>query len=120
MTLLLSDENMPRASQEFLQEQGYDIKYITGPLAGISDEQVMNIAIEDDRIVVTFDSDFGELVFRIRYEPKGVVFFRWPDFRPKEPGEYLHKLLQAGEVVLEGFFTVIHRGLLRQRPIPKD
>lgn len=80
----------------------------------------MEIAIEEDRIIVTFDSDFGELVFKMKYEPTGVVFFRWADFRPKEPGEYLHELIQANEVVLEGFFTVIDRTSLRQRPIPKQ
>lgn len=117
ITLLLADENMPGASQRFLDKHGYDVKYITGELSGISDEEVMNIAITDDQIIVTFDSYFGELVFKVGYQPKGVVFFRWPDFRPSEPGEFLHDLLVDAEIELTGFFTVIDRNTIRQRPI---
>lgn len=94
---------MPGASQSYLEEQGYDVKYISGPLAGIPDEEVMDIAIQEDRIIITFDSDFGELVFKVGYKPKGVVFFRWQDFRPVEPGEYLHELIQGEQVELAGF-----------------
>ncbi|MEO0733510.1 MAG: DUF5615 family PIN-like protein [Bacteroidota bacterium] len=119
ITLRLADENMPGASQRFLEGKGYDIKYISGPLAGIADDEVMQIAITEDRIIVTFDSDFGELVFKIGYQPKGVVFFRWPDFRPAEPGEYLHELIQKADIQLAGFFTVIDRNAIRQRPIHK-
>lgn len=118
ITLLLSDENMPGASQKFLEEEGYDIKYISGDLAGLPDDEVMDLAIREDRIIVTFDSDFGDLVFRLNYRPRGVVFFRWEFYRPVEPGIYLHQMISQNEIQLDGFFTVIGSDRIRQRPIP--
>jgi predicted nuclease of predicted toxin-antitoxin system len=39
---------------------------------GISDEEVIELSIRQNRIIITFDSDYGELVFKHGYKPKGV------------------------------------------------
>jgi predicted nuclease of predicted toxin-antitoxin system len=86
-------------------------------LIGSADEVVLETAVSNGQIVVTFDSDFGELVYKDRYRPDGIIYFRWESFRPAEPGEFLHDILHQGDIVLEGYFTVIDRGAIRQRPI---
>ena len=64
MNLLLADENFPKTSYRYLVEQGYDIKHIIEEgLASILDEEVLALALREERIIVTFDSDFGELSF---------------------------------------------------------
>ena len=87
MNLLLADENFPKTSYLFLREQGHDIKHIVDEgLASILDERVLELAITERRIIITFDSDFGELIFRDGYRPEGVVFFRWKSSTPAQPG----------------------------------
>ena len=54
---LLANENFPLKSYKALQEKGYDIKHIGLELPSITDEEVMTIAIEEGRIILTFDSD---------------------------------------------------------------
>ena len=73
--LLLYDENMPHPSHRLLVEAGYDVKLISGELSGITDREVVDLAIQERRIIVTFDSDFGTLVFRYGLQPPGVISF---------------------------------------------
>ncbi len=117
MLFLLADENVPFASYKYLLAEGYDIKHIAVDNASIEDAEVIEIAIEEDRIIITFDSDFGELVFKTGYQPKGIIFFRWKTFTPKAPGEYLHQLIQDRTISFEGYFTVIDEHQIRQRRI---
>ncbi|MEM6347904.1 MAG: DUF5615 family PIN-like protein [Bacteroidota bacterium] len=83
-----------------------------------NDESVMDIAIKEERIILTFDSDYGTLVFREGYKPSaGVIYFRWQSFRPSQPGEFLKTLLLTKQYHFKGFFTVIGNENLRQHII---
>ncbi len=115
--LLLADENFPYSSFKYLMEQGYDIKHIGASNVGITDEEVIQLSIDEGRIVTTFDSDFGELIFKKSMLSVGVIYFRWKEFKPREPGEYLHQLLQESKIEFEGYLTVISRRQIRQRRI---
>ncbi len=118
MLLLLADENFPLGSHRYLLQQGYDIKRIEKELTGIKDHEVIDIAIKEDRVIITLDSDFGELVFKLGYKPEGIIFFRWKEFGPEDPGRFIDELIQAGQVDLVGFFTVIDgKNQIRQRRI---
>ena len=120
MILLLADENFPLASHFLLETYGVDIKHIVSEgLSSIKDHEVIGFAIREERVIVTFDSDFGELIFKLNYKPKGVIYFRWKDFKPKEPGEYLIRLIESEKVNFEGYLTVINRNKVRQRRIGK-
>lgn len=116
MILLLADENFPLASVRFLKNKGYDIKAIGGELSSIKDESVIHIAIKENRVIITHDRDFGELVYKLGYKPKGVIYFRWKEFKPEEPGRFLHDLF-SNQIKFEGFFTVISENHIRQRKI---
>jgi len=87
---LLVNENIPLASVAALREAGHDVASITENSPGISDEAVMQRARADDRIIVTFDSDYGELVFRRRLPtPGGVLYLRFLPENPLEPASYI-------------------------------
>lgn len=47
---ILANENFPKSSVLFLQSMGYDIKSIGMDNSGISDNEVMNIAIDQNGI----------------------------------------------------------------------
>lgn len=60
----------------FLAEKGYDIIHIGLEFPSVSDEEVIEIAIKQNRIILTFDSDYGTLVFQKGYKPLGVIYLR--------------------------------------------
>jgi hypothetical protein len=70
------------------------------------------------RIILTFDRDYGELVFRYGYPaPPGIVFFRFAPATVDEPAPQLLALLADSQIILDGMFTVVDRQNIRQRPL---
>lgn len=84
---------------------------------GAKDPNVMHKAIQEGRIILTFDSDFGELVFRNGMQPCGVVYFRLVDYLSHEPALLLLQILEKNYPI-ESFFTVISPESIRQKLIP--
>ena len=114
---LLANENIPLATVEALRAAGDDVLSVTEDSPGASDEAVIQWARREERIVVTFDRDYGELVFHHRLPPPaGVLYMRFEPKSPKEPAAFVEQLKEDG-VELEGRFTVVNRDGIRQRPI---
>ena len=113
---LLANENFPLSSVRILRDSGFDVIAIGQEFAGVLDREVLALAIEESRIIITFDRDYGELIFKKGYKPQaGVIYFRWIDFQPKEPGEYLKELFASKSIRYENRLTVISRDHIRQR-----
>ena len=114
---LLADENIPIASVVALREAGHDVVSITEYSPGISDVAVMKLAHEESRIIVTFDRDYGELVFRRQLPvPGGVLYLRFIPVSPREPADYIGQLIASG-IELAAKFTTADRDQVRQRPL---
>ena len=114
----LADENIPLLMVRQLEEKGYDIKYISTGNAGIPDEEVLDLANKEDRILVTFDSDFGDLIFKKRKTIKtGVIFLRLGQFLPDEPGNIMLSLLEENKLDFFGRISVVTKETVRQRMI---
>ena len=75
--MFLANENFPRPSIMLLRDKGFDVKSIQEEYPGIADDIVMNIASEMELIILTFDSDYGEIIFKHkRNNPPSVIYFR--------------------------------------------
>lgn len=115
----LINENIPAAVVSALRGQGHDVTWIRTTAPGLSDVEVLEIAQKENRILITFDKDFGELAFRLGLPAQcGVVLFRisMPSSR------YIARMVI---IALEsrndwiGHFTVIEDDRIRMRPLPK-
>jgi len=74
---LLADEDVPGAVVAALRQQGHDVAWIAEDASGSPDPEVLARAQRENRVVVTFDKDFGELAFRRGLAASvGVVLFR--------------------------------------------
>ena len=74
---LLANENFPLASVRYLAKRDFDIKSIGIDNPCISDKEVMEIAMNEMRIILMFDRDYGELIFKHNYRPEmGVIYLR--------------------------------------------
>lgn len=112
----LANENFPLLSVIFLRGIGYDITHIGQDYSGITDTEVIQIAIKEERTILTFDKDYSDLVFKHNYRPeKGIIFFRLVEFDPKEPGQILELVLKSNDFDPERALTVIGRNAIRQK-----
>ncbi len=118
MIRFLLNENVPLASVRLLRQAGWDIAAIIEDSPGVSDTEVMARAHREQRIIVTFDRDYGELLYRRHLPaPPGILYLRFAPLTPEEPGEYVLRLLTNPNITLSGHFTVADRNQLRQRPL---
>lgn len=115
----LADENFPMASFKLLASKNWDIKHISIENPSIEDFKVIEFAINEHRLILTFDSDFGTLIFKEGYRPIGVIYLRLPQFHPEAPAQILLNLQETGFHPFEFHFTVISDDGIRQRSIPK-
>ena len=112
----LANENVPQASIAKLKAAGYDITSVGLEFSGISDRDVIQLAIDESRVIITFDRDYGELIFKYGYRPAhGVIYLRWKHYKPEDPGIYLVSLLKECEVDFACALTVIGDDSVRQR-----
>lgn len=57
----LADENFPGNAVTALQARGHDIVWIRTAAPGGKDEEILAWAVREERVLLTFDKDFGEL-----------------------------------------------------------
>ena len=114
----VADENFPRAALVLLRESGFDVTSIAESHPGIPDTEVMGIAAAEGRTLLTFDKDFGELVFRLGLSAScGIILFRIGSLTPTESVGLALAALQSG-VAWAGHFCVIKDSKLRITPLP--
>ncbi len=112
---LIANENFPYPSITYLQLKGHDITSIGMDNPSIKDSEVMRIAINEERTILTFDRDYGELIFRHNYKPQnGVVYLRLTEYSPVEPGMIVDQLINS-QLDLTNALTVIDLHGVRQR-----
>ena len=74
---ILFDENMPAAAAARLRRQGHDVLEVSNAAPSDEDEGVLTLATREERVLATFDTDFGDLVHsRGLPAPYGIVLFR--------------------------------------------
>ncbi len=118
MWRLLANENFPRTSVLVLRESGCDVLYVAESMASVRDEAVLECSRTEQRILLTFDRDYGDLLFRRRLaSPPAVILLRVPMRDPARPAALVLELLMQPPGVTGQFVTVGERSLCR-RPLP--
>ena len=112
MTKLLADENVPIEAVKALKRKGIDIVSVIEFSPGLSDREVLDLANREDRILVTFDKDFGELVVREKMRVKGLILLR---FTPKSPQQIARRIWQVltSQIPVENSLLVVKERTVR-------
>lgn len=116
------DENMPAAMLELLQTAGHDPTTVTQQgLSGAADRDVMQAATAEGRILLTFDTDFGN----VRHYPvgshSGVVVFRLRDQRWAQLEGPARRLLESRVLErLHGGLAIVDESRIRLRTGKKE
>lgn len=111
----LADENFPLSSIKLLRNSGHNVIIVLEETPGGKDSHILKRAYKENLIILTFDRDYGELIYRHRaFPPCGIVYFRFDPAAPQEPAGILSKILNQKISLIEKF-TVIERNKIRQR-----
>jgi len=117
----LADENLPLAAIVFLRACGGDVLEVAESAPGVADQEVLRLARDTDRLLLSFDRDHGELIFRrAARAPLGVGYLRLEPPLPEVLNALLYAVLAMGEAALLGKFTVVTQHGTRQRALPID
>ncbi len=113
---LLADENVPASVVRLLRTRGHDVTWIMEVASGIEDRRLLEMAEREDRILLTFDKDFGELAFSTLSRPLcGVILLRFFD-SPSVLAEKIADLLETRTDWISNF-AVVTETKLRLRPL---
>lgn len=116
---LLADENLHGGIIQWLRHQGHDVLWATETLRGSADDTLLQIAQQQERLLLTADLDFGELVYREQLISHGVILLRLEDCPIQERLARLHDVWAMLEVHAIGHFIVITAERVRMRPLTR-
>ena len=116
MTQFIADENVPKETVDLLKRQGVDIVSVTKFASGLSDAEVLDLANTKGGIVVTFDKDFGQLIFKEKRKTKGLMLLR---FTPKSPRQIAKRIQQvlAANIRMENCVLTVKKDSVRVTPV---
>ena len=113
----IADENIPGPVVRALRDRGHDVVWIKESMPGAEDRVVLAVAQTEQGVVVTADTDFGELAFRSRLPAGcGVIVIRldWTD--PEADNRVVVNALTSRDD-WSGSFAVVERDRVRIRAL---
>jgi predicted nuclease of predicted toxin-antitoxin system len=111
----VADENIDRPIVDALRRRGYVVHYIQEMEPGITDEQVIQCANDQNALLLTSDRDFGEIVFRQGRPVKGVILVRVAGLSVERKIKILLESIEKHRDNLHGNFTVVTPDIVRTR-----
>jgi predicted nuclease of predicted toxin-antitoxin system len=115
---ILANENFPGDAIAALRQHGHDVAWIRADAPGSSDRQVLARAETEDRVLITFDKDFGELAFRAKLPAStGIILFRISAPSSEHVARVAAAALES-RMDWAGHFAVIEDTRIRMTPLP--
>ncbi len=107
------DECTGKKVWTWLKESGHDVISIYEDFRGLKDKEVLEIANEENRILITDDKDFGDMIYRDNLAHKGIILLRPIDRRSIVKIEILRRVIDNYSDKLKNNFVVATEKKLR-------
>ena len=107
MRFLVDECTGPAAAKWLRNEKGHEVFSVYDEARGATDDDLIEKAFAENRILITNDKDFGEKVFKERRSHRGVVFLRLENERAANKIEVLRRLLEGYADQLADRFVVV-------------
>ena len=111
----LADESCDGIVVKKLRELGYDVSYIAEIASGIEDDEILQKALDEERLLLTEDRDFCELVFRDEHPTYGIVLIRIPAKERLRKEDRIETLVNDYSQELTGAMTTLTIANIRVR-----
>jgi predicted nuclease of predicted toxin-antitoxin system len=112
---LYADEGVDRPIVIALRAAGIDVAYAAESEPATLDEVLLQKAVAEERLLVTTDKDFGEIVFRLGKASKGVLLIRLSGLSADHKAQLVLDAVKSQGEQLAGSFSVLSPGQLRIR-----
>lgn len=113
----LANVNVEKPLIDFLDEKGFDIKWVTNIDKRMPDDRVCELANSEQRIIITNDKDFGEIVFYQQKIAYGIILMRVKGQNSAEKIVVLDKLLENYQDKIANHFVVLTKTKFRFIPL---
>jgi predicted nuclease of predicted toxin-antitoxin system len=115
---LLVNENFPRPALLALRAAGVEVEAVAESMPAARDIDVLAYAAANARWLVTFDRDYGELIFTRKSPiPPAILYLRQGAYPPSWPAEAVLAALGRADFVA-GHMVVISGYSVRRRALP--
>ena len=111
----LVDVGVGKKVENWLKENGFDVLSVRDIDSRAKDSQILRWAVDQQRMIITMDKDFGELVYNSGMHHAGVLILRLEDADSDTKVEVTKKILTEYSDKIESHFCVYQDGRLRIR-----
>jgi predicted nuclease of predicted toxin-antitoxin system len=115
----LADESVSRIVIERLRDAGHDVTAIAETKSGAPDKDVLDAANAEDRVLITEDRDFGEMVIRQRLGVRGMILLELDRLSSMAEADTVVAAVFMHADKVSGNLLVIEPGRIRVRPLPR-
>jgi predicted nuclease of predicted toxin-antitoxin system len=109
----VADESCARPVIQALREAGHDVVAIAEIARGATDDQVLERALKEKRVLITEDRDFGELVYARGRSSAGVILVRFPSRARRAKSATVIEAVSRLGSRLRDAFAVVEPGRVR-------
>jgi predicted nuclease of predicted toxin-antitoxin system len=113
----LADECCDLSMVTRLREIGHDVVFIPETVPGITDDEVLDRALLEKRVIITEDKDFGELIYRLGKPAFGVVLLRFHPLDQDNKIDSISRFANHFASRFKGNLVVIRSGSVRVKPL---
>ncbi len=117
MLKFLIDESSGGKLAKALKENGYDAVYLGDYYPGAIDEDILKKAKNDERVIITNDKDFGDLILRQGKLSNGVILLRLKIDKPLNRIKFVLAIIKELGIKLNKKFIIVSENKIRIRKI---
>jgi predicted nuclease of predicted toxin-antitoxin system len=115
---LIANENFPLPAVRLLRAEGWDVIWVLEAMRAASDREVLVRARAEQRWLLTFDRDYGELVFvHGEAPPPAILYLRQDPYPAETPARMVMNALTDLDF-LRGHLVVLKESGIRRRAFP--
>ncbi|OGX02787.1 MAG: hypothetical protein A2Y00_08210 [Omnitrophica WOR_2 bacterium GWF2_43_52] len=113
----MANVNIEKPVVDSLLKKGFDVKWVTDIDKKMPDTRVCEIANSENRIILTNDKDFGEIVFLQKKIVQGIVLLRIKGQDAMEKAGLIERLLDKYPSKIIRHFVVVTKEKFRFIPL---
>jgi len=116
----LLDMGLAQSTANFLKSHGHNAVYLRDQgLQSLPDDEIIEKARQEERIILTHDLDFGRLIALSQSRLPSVITFRLDDMKQAQVNHYLTETPARFEAdLIAGALVSINEQAIRARTLP--
>lgn len=120
MLRFLADESCDFAAVRALRAEGFDVLAVAEVTPGAEDDQVIEYAVNQGRLLLTEDKDFGQLVYAAGHASCGIILIRYTPAARPTLGPRIVALVRDYGHRLTNSFAVLRPDQIRIVALPRQ